>query len=92
MDSRTFNRGEETVEAPGYTPWFDAYMKLYLQSIPTLVIVYSKFSILCHFSGKVILVAAFSLFPKYLPSKKMVQSVAGSSCLRWISISLEFKF
>jgi hypothetical protein len=35
--SKTFNRGENTLEAPGYTPWFDAYMKLYLQSIPTMV-------------------------------------------------------
>ena len=35
--SKTFNRGEDTLEAPGFTPWFDAYMKLYLQSIPALV-------------------------------------------------------
>ena len=35
--TKAFNREENTLEAPGYTPWFDAYMKLYLQSIPTMV-------------------------------------------------------
>ena len=35
--SKTFNRGEDSLEAPGFTPWFDAYMKLYLQSIPAMV-------------------------------------------------------
>jgi len=33
---KTFNRGEDVLEAPGFTPWFDVYMKLYLQSIPIL--------------------------------------------------------
>lgn len=34
--TKTFNRNENVLEAPGFTPWFDAYMKLYLQSIPAM--------------------------------------------------------
>jgi hypothetical protein len=31
--SRTFG-GKHVLEAPGFTPWFDTWMKLYLHSIP----------------------------------------------------------
>jgi len=39
-----------TIEAPGYTPWFDTWMKLYLASLPTVDHEYLKHHLGCIFA------------------------------------------
>ena len=40
ISTRTF--GKISVDAPGFTPWYDVWMKLYLQSLPTVEHEYLK--------------------------------------------------
>jgi len=47
MVARTF--GQICVDAPGYTPWYDIWMKLYLQSLPTVDHEYLKHHLGCIF-------------------------------------------
>jgi hypothetical protein len=40
---------KHSLDAPGFTPWFDVWMKLYLQSLPTMEHEYLKHHLGCIF-------------------------------------------